>query len=930
MKLLKPHKQLLLFILGLILLAGATGLVLAEEGGGEAGQEAPALSNAETAVVINNPPLHPTFPMLDADGENVLDSGKPVSTMTTCGSCHDTTFIESHSFHADVGLTAYAPDVQTSGQPWDSSPGLFGKWNPLTYGYLSPEGDERVDLTTVDWLRTLGVRHVGGGPATTSREGEPLTSLSPDANSVETSVVDPETQELVPWDWTESGTVEMNCFLCHMSQPNNAARKDALHAGDFAWANSATLLGSGILTQTNAAYTWNPDAFDADGELAPEMVGIQDPGNENCGLCHGLVHVDAQTPAVLDGCTPEQWSTITTGQIMSPQKISHSGINVADKEELRRSWDIHTERVVNCTDCHYSLNNPVYYQENDGTRPDHLTFDPRRIDLGEYLYRPLHQFAKGQSAEGTLAPEFDNSLRRCESCHDAGSTHTWLPYTDQHMSALSCESCHIPKMYASARQTVDWTVLNTEGQPQSDCRGMEGDGETFATVLVTGYEPVLLPRDNGDGSTPLAPHNLITSFYWVYGNPERPVPQRDLEAAWLDAEGNYHADILDLFDGDGDGVLADAELQIDNTDKEKLIAGRLADLGLDNPHISGEIRPYSINHNVTHGEWATKECATCHSEESRITQPMLLAAYTPGGVSPSFVDNGTTNFNGEIISAADGGLYYQPRTENDNLYVLGHNSVSTIDRLGALIFVLTLIGVVVHGGLRFVAARRHPHPTPQLEEVYMYTMYERLWHWLQTTVILVLIFTGLIIHKPDIFGAFSFRYVVQLHNVMALILVANAALALFYHLASGEIKQYLPEPKGFFNQAIVQVKFYTQGIFKGSEHPFEKSPQRKLNPLQQITYFGLLNVLLPLQILVGILMWGMQQWPVVTTQLGGLSYLAPFHTLLSWLLATFVVLHVYLTTTGPTPSAGIRAMIMGWDEVEVHPETTSVVGSQAD
>ena len=92
----------------------------------------------------------------------------------------------------------------------------------------------------------------------------------------------------------------------------------------------------------------------------------------------------------------------------------------------------------------------------------------------------------------------------------------------------------------------------------------------------------------------------------------------------------------------------------------------------------------------------------------------------------------------------------------------------------------------------------------------------------------------------------------------------------------------------------------------------------------------MLNVLLPLQILVGILMWGMQQWPVVTTQLGGLSYLAPFHTLLSWLLATFVVLHVYLTTTGPTPSAGIRAMIMGWDEVEVHPETTLVVGSQAD
>ena len=34
--------------------------------------------------------------------------------------------------------------------------------------------------------------------------------------------------------------------------------------------------------------------------------------------------------------------------------------------------------------------------------------------------------------------------------------------------------------------------------------------------------------------------------------------------------------------------------------------------------------------------------------------------------------------------------------------------------------------------------------------------------------------------------------------------------------------------------------------------------------------------------------------------LGGLPYLAPFHTLIAWLLATFIVAHVYLTTTGAT------------------------------
>ncbi len=180
----------------------------------------------------------------------------------------------------------------------------------------------------------------------------------------------------------------------------------------------------------------------------------------------------------------------------------------------------------------------------------------------------------------------------------------------------------------------------------------------------------------------------------------------------------------------------------------------------------------------------------------------------------------------------------------------------------------------------------------------MYEAYERFWHWLQTFTIVLLLFTGLIIHRPDIFGVFSFRNMVTVHNVLAAILVINAALSLFWHLASGEIRQFIPRPYGFFDQAIVQTKYYLQGIFKGNEHPFEKTKDKKLNPLQQVTYFGMLNVLLPLQIITGALMWGVQQWPQVAGLFGGLPVLAPFHSLVAWLFASFIVAHVYLTTTG--------------------------------
>jgi hypothetical protein len=83
----------LLMILAVLLLAlGALALppVFAQ-------REQPAPPPANT--------MHPTFPLLDAAGDNVLASGAPVSTMETCGACHDTAFIAGHSFHADAGLS---------------------------------------------------------------------------------------------------------------------------------------------------------------------------------------------------------------------------------------------------------------------------------------------------------------------------------------------------------------------------------------------------------------------------------------------------------------------------------------------------------------------------------------------------------------------------------------------------------------------------------------------------------------------------------------------------------------------------------------------------------------------------------------------------------------------------------------------------------
>lgn len=836
-----------------------------------------ALAATTAAPVEQSSPMHPTFALLDGHGVNVLDSGEPVSTGRTCGACHDTTYITSHSFHADLGLRETVPAGQMpNGQPWETSTGLYGNWDPITYRFLSLAGDQLIDLTPVEWLKLNAARVVGGGPA-----------------------------EL-------AAGVEMDCFLCHLTEPGHNERTAALSVGNFAWANTATLVNTGIVAKAGDAYVYNASAFDENGQLQPAFVTVHDPTNANCAQCHGLAHSSPE-PLTTAGQDLTQRQTATTGQIVSAQKISQSGMNIAGKADLAWAWDLHADRGLECVDCHYALNNPVLVQTNAKSQPDSVVFDPRRLDLGEYLQRPSHEFARGQSAQYTVSPDLRSTMRRCETCHETAQTHAWLPYTEQHMSEVACETCHIPSLHAPALKSVDWTVITVESQPVLEWRGVN-DATGSLQDLITGYEPTLLQRNDNQGETMLAPYNLITAWYWLYDDPAGPRPVRlaDLQTVYLVA-GAYRPEILQTLDTNNDGALGNAELRLDTTAKQAVVRGQLEALGLANPRLAGEVQPYSINHDVVRGDAAVRACDTCHSRDSRIGQAVQLSGSGPTGVTPTLLGSGGLNLSGSVTNQ-DGVVSFTPATHD--LYQFGADHIAWVDWFGVLAVLGVLVGVTIHGGLRYAAALRIKRPhAGAIKRVYMYSVYERFWHWFQTFAILLLVFTGLVVHRPEMFGVAWFEQAVLVHNVLAVLLTINAALSLFYHLVSGEIQTFIPRPYGFFDQAIVQTRYYLQGIFKREHHPFEKTRDRKLNPLQQITYFGILNILLPLQIATGAMMLGVQSFPQMETWLGGLPFLAPFHSLVAWTFAAFIILHVYLTTTGHTPLANIEAMMIGWDAV---------------
>lgn len=197
------------------------------------------------------------------------------------------------------------------------------------------------------------------------------------------------------------------------------------------------------------------------------------------------------------------------------------------------------------------------------------------------------------------------------------------------------------------------------------------------------------------------------------------------------------------------------------------------------------------------------------------------------------------------------------------------------------------------------------------KRVRIYTLYERLWHWLQAGGILLLLFTGAEIHWAGRIDVFGFDTAVKIHDFLAAVLILNAFLGLFFFVATGNIKHYLPHSRDYFSLALRQGLYYIRGIFRKEPHPFERNTERRLNPIQQLTYIMILNVLIPIQVVTGILMWTSTKYEPFTT----LGVIAGLHTLVAWVLLAVIVVHIYMTTTGHTPLEHIRTMLFGWGEV---------------
>jgi len=205
--------------------------------------------------------------------------------------------------------------------------------------------------------------------------------------------------------------------------------------------------------------------------------------------------------------------------------------------------------------------------------------------------------------------------------------------------------------------------------------------------------------------------------------------------------------------------------------------------------------------------------------------------------------------------------------------------------------------------------------------MYLYPKWIRAWHVINALLFIVLIVTGLSMQYTDKENAafiVGFAKAVKYHNIAAMVLIMNYIIFVVGNLTTKNGQYYKTNKKNFFKDLLIQLKYYSFGMFKGKKHPFPVTEERKFNPLQKFSYVLAMYLAFPLLIISGI---GLL-FPEITVNsflgISGLIYTDILHITMGFFLSIFMVIHIYTCTLGAKPTTLFWGMISGYHRSDDH------------
>ena len=193
----------------------------------------------------------------------------------------------------------------------------------------------------------------------------------------------------------------------------------------------------------------------------------------------------------------------------------------------------------------------------------------------------------------------------------------------------------------------------------------------------------------------------------------------------------------------------------------------------------------------------------------------------------------------------------------------------------------------------------------------MYARFERFWHWSQAILVILMLITGFEIHGS--YQLLGWETAVEVHSIAAWLLIGLWVFAWFWHLTTGEWKQYKPSAP---DRIFAMARYYGFEIFQGKAHPFHREFSCKLNPLQCMAYLLLHIAISPVIWVSGLLYLFYKSWSSIEAMSWlSLSTVAIIHIAAAYMMLAFVIVHIYLALTmDERPFAGLRAMVTGYED----------------
>ncbi|MGN7612497.1 tetrathionate reductase family octaheme c-type cytochrome [Magnetococcales bacterium HHB-1] len=609
----------------------------------------------------------------------------------------------------------------------------------------------------------------------------------------------------------------------------------------------------------HVGYGWNDDRFD-----------FSQDNNVDCLVCH------------------EQTGKYMRQELLSPQKRRPK------LEKFAQSVGLTSRR--NCGVCHFS--------GGGGKAVKHGDIDPSLIHADFFVdvhmegdglnfscatchtfdqHRPggsRYQATVDQVQSAVIPGQKKTTTRvSCRNCH-GGKPHKTDRLLNQHTSKLACQTCHIPEFSRGDYATKTWWDWSTAGQ-------LGADGQPISKVDQQGYE--IYNSKKGDFRWE---KHVTPSYRWFNGTITYTLLGEKIDPTGIVSINRLH--------GTGD----DSASRIWPF---KIMRGK---------------QPYDTVYNTllapaTSGEkgyWKTFDWTDA------ITRGMK-AVKQPFSGQHGFVEtemfwpiNHMVAPSEETVACGDCHQQGGRLDEIDGIYIPGRDQLSWVEIPGRGFVLLMLALVGIHLLARLILRRKAGGVdviSQPKEKVYLFKRFERFWHWSQAVLIGLLIATGFEIHGA-LFGL-GFENAVNWHTGSAFSLLVLWIFAIFWHLTTGEWRHYQPS----FKRLNSILTYYLKDFFQAKPHPFRPSTQFKHNPLQRLAYFGFKIFLSPLLWITGLLYYFYGAW------MGGalaawinLEQVAGLHTLMAYFLVGFLIVHLYMITTGHTLWNQTKAMITGWHDLE--------------